>query len=414
MVCFLRKSAEERVIMDIDEAIKIALDGEAILFLGAGFSIGGVNKMGKSIPTATELSLQMCKALRISESNNLSIISDRFISDSKIGLGLSKMIHFLKERLICVQVATEQQTIVQLPWMRIYTTNYDNIVEISSKTSGIFRESITATTEKIKIEELSGAIIHMNGSILTVTEENFFNEFKITNESYLRDGFLESPWSDLFVHDINNCKAIIFIGYSMKYDLDLQKVLHNKIRDKSVFIDKKDLDENQEYLLNKWGTLETIETAGLANKIISLQRTYVPKEKKTTLKGTEEVLITDYRNTVVSANDVLNMLVYGKYDKYSLRANTDFFVKRNDYLKQVKETIATHQICIIHSNFGNGKTIFLDYLISQLIEEHNVYILREAKYIQEDLRIISQSKSSSNLLIIDDYDMYMPVFKELS
>ena len=400
--------------MNVNEAIKIALNGEAILFLGAGFSIGGTNKMKKSIPTATELSLQMCKELNISESNNLPIVSDRFISDPNIGLGISRMIDFLKSRLICTQVSDEQLTIVKLPWIRIYTTNYDNIVEIASKVSKIYRESITATTEKPKIENLSGAIIHMNGSIQTVTEKNFFNDFKITNESYLRDGFLESPWGDLFVHDINNSKAIIFIGYSMRYDLDLQKVMHNKIRDKSIFIDRANLDENQEYLLNKWGTLEKIETNGFANKIISLQRTHIAKEKKQALQGVEEILITNYRNTSVSANDVLNMLIYGKYDKYSIRANTNFFIKREDYLERVKENIETHQICIIHSNFGNGKTVFLDYLASQLVEENNVYILNDAVHIQDDLRIISQSKSSSNLLLIDDYDMYMTVFKELS
>ncbi|MBQ3441743.1 MAG: SIR2 family protein, partial [Selenomonadaceae bacterium] len=400
--------------MNVNEAIKIALNGEAILFLGAGFSIGGTNKMKKSIPTATELSLQMCKELHISESNNLPIVSDRFISDHNIGLGISRMIDFLKSRLICTQVSDEQLTIVKLPWIRIYTTNYDNIVEIASKVSKIYRESITATTEKPKIENLSGAIIHMNGSIQTVTEKNFFNDFKITNESYLRDGFLESPWGDLFVHDINNSKAIIFIGYSMRYDLDLQKVMHNKIRDKSIFIDRANLDENQEYLLNKWGTLEKIETTGFANKIISLQRTHIAKEKKQALQGVEEILITNYRNTSVSANDVLNMLIYGKYDKYSIRANTNFFIKREDYLERVKENIETHQICIIHSNFGNGKTVFLDYLASQLVEENNVYILNDAVHIQDDLRIISQSKSSSNLLLIDDYDMYMTVFKELS
>lgn len=37
---------ERRIKMELNTAIRHALDGNAILFLGAGFSIGGTNKIG--------------------------------------------------------------------------------------------------------------------------------------------------------------------------------------------------------------------------------------------------------------------------------------------------------------------------------------------------------------------------------
>ena len=49
--------------MDVNEAIKRALDGEVILFLGAGFSIGGTNKRGRALPSATELSSHLCEKM---------------------------------------------------------------------------------------------------------------------------------------------------------------------------------------------------------------------------------------------------------------------------------------------------------------------------------------------------------------
>jgi hypothetical protein len=69
-----------------------------------------------------------------------------------------------------------------------------NIIEISSKKQNIERETITATIPKYSIDNIESSIIHMNGNIIKITPEKFYNEFKITNESYLKQGFLDSPW----------------------------------------------------------------------------------------------------------------------------------------------------------------------------------------------------------------------------
>ena len=42
--------------MEIEEAFRHALDGDAILFLGAGFSLGAINKFDKEFPLANDLS----------------------------------------------------------------------------------------------------------------------------------------------------------------------------------------------------------------------------------------------------------------------------------------------------------------------------------------------------------------------
>lgn len=41
--------------MEIREAIIHALDGDAILFIGSGFSLGAINEGNKKIETATPL-----------------------------------------------------------------------------------------------------------------------------------------------------------------------------------------------------------------------------------------------------------------------------------------------------------------------------------------------------------------------
>lgn len=400
--------------MDITTALKHAMDGNAILFLGAGFSIGGSNKLNQTLPIASELSYQMCDELAIDHSNELALISERFVDDPKIGKGINSLISFLKERLICTSTTSIQDNISNLPWLRIYTTNYDNIFEISSRKLGIEREVITATLPKKDLVNINGAIVHMNGNIINITPEKFYDEFKITNESYLKQGFLSSPWGDQFIADINNCKAVIFVGYSLKYDLELQKIMHDKIHNKAIFIDRKDTDGNQAYLFSKWGDFYPIEAKGLSDEILKVKANYTPEIKEQKLIGLKELLISNYSNSRITPNDVLNLLVYGKYNSYDFRNPTEFYLKRIDILKHTKLILEAKKICLIHSNLGNGKSIVLQYLASQLVEENNVYFLNSINSIQEDLALIKSRKSTSHIIFVDDYDLHLPLFKELS
>lgn len=74
--------------MELGTAIRHALDGNAILFLGAGFSIGGTNKINETLPNASKLSFQMCDELSIERSDDLTLISERFIDDPTVGKGV--------------------------------------------------------------------------------------------------------------------------------------------------------------------------------------------------------------------------------------------------------------------------------------------------------------------------------------
>ena len=126
--------------MELQKAIKAAMDGEAVLFLGAGFSSGGMNILGENIKVGKDLSYAICDDLGITRSDNLTISASRYIEDEKCKKGLDEFIDFLKKELTCVETTADQNEICSLPWTRIYTTNYDNIVELSSEKMGFARE----------------------------------------------------------------------------------------------------------------------------------------------------------------------------------------------------------------------------------------------------------------------------------
>ena len=69
--------------MDLNEAINKALDGNAILFTGSGFSVGAVNKMGSGLPIGTKLRDLLAKECGIERTENeLSAVADYYLTKS--------------------------------------------------------------------------------------------------------------------------------------------------------------------------------------------------------------------------------------------------------------------------------------------------------------------------------------------
>lgn len=63
--------------MELQKAIKAAMDGEAVLFLGAGFSSGGMNILGENIKVGKDLSYAICDDLGI-ETKNRRLFTQNF------------------------------------------------------------------------------------------------------------------------------------------------------------------------------------------------------------------------------------------------------------------------------------------------------------------------------------------------
>ena len=234
--------------MNLIDGIKKILDHNGILFLGSGFSTGGKNFNGQNMKTGAELSRAICRNLGIKESDNLSISSQRYIEDPKCKKSLAEFIEFLSKELVCTEISQDQKIIANLPWKRIYTTNYDNSFELASEECGYIRSSITITNKRYKPgRQLEQAIVHINGSILNLNEESFYDEFKITDENYTKAGLLESSWKKMFDSDFISAECIFFIGYSLQYDQELVRHIANLgIKHKCFFIDRDFDDDDKE------------------------------------------------------------------------------------------------------------------------------------------------------------------------
>ena len=401
--------------MELEQAIKYAIDGDAILFLGAGFSYGGINMNNEPMKVGKDLSYAICHDLGIAESDNLTISATRYLQDSRCKKSLKEFIDFLSKELICKEVTKEQQIVINLPWVRIYTTNYDNVVEMASKKSGLSRESITITNRRyVQQRNLSQAIVHINGYINSVDENNFYDEFKITDDTYNRDGLVQSSWRNMFEQDLQRSKSIIFIGYSLQYDQELVKFIANqKIKEKCVFIDIPSLNEDSEFKISLYGNLQKIGLVGLSEEINRILPNYTPNCAKTNIIGFEKIEKEDfYSDAKFTSIDAINLLVKGQIKRCYIN-QTGYCVQRQETIAEVKKTLLDKKVVIVQSKLGNGKSIFLECLANELIDDYNVYFMKSLDNYVEDIQQIQSQSRGETIIIVDDYGHYIELIKSL-
>lgn len=401
--------------MELKNAIQYALEREAILFLGAGFSSGGKNKSGCEMKVGAALSYAICDDLKIPRSDNLTISASRYIEDDSCKKGLTEFIDFLEKELTCTETSEDQDTILALPWKRIYTTNYDDIIEVSSKKQGIERESITITNARYTAgRNLEQAIIHINGYVKKLNKDNFYEEFKITDDNYNKDGLLQSSWRQLFEADLERAKAIVFIGYSLKYDQELVKRIANlNIKDKCIFIDLPSITGDDEFRIKRYGNLYKNGTSGFAKEIEIIASGYTPKIKAIELVGFEKRDDSFYYcEEQYSSVDVVNLLVKGDLQTKFINQE-GYCIHRNDKIEEIIGLLESKKVIILQSKLGNGKSIFLECLASHLLEKYNVYVVKNIDSYIEDIQLVQSIPDVKNVLLIDDYGYYMTLIKDL-
>lgn len=401
--------------MELQQALKYVMDGDAVLFLGAGFSYGGANISGGAMKVGKDLSYAICDDLGIARSDNLTISSSRYIEDEKCKKGLDEFIDFLRAELTCAETTPEQDAICALPWTRIYTTNYDNIVELSSEKQGISRESITITNARYSAaRNMEQAIVHINGFIRKLDKNTFYDEFKITDDNYNRDGLLQSPWRNLFETDLKKAKTVIFIGYSLKYDQELVRCIANlNVKEKCIFIDCDKLGEDDEFKIKRYGTLHKIGTTGFAQELAKVAENYTPHLKQIELSGFEKREISSYySDELYSSKDVIDLLVKGDLNIQYITQD-GYCVHRKKTIEEVMEQLKSKQVVILQSKLGNGKSVFLECLANELLEEYNVYFLKDIDNYVDDLQLIQSGVDRCNVIMVDDYGYYIQFIKDL-
>lgn len=368
--------------MILDKAIQLIPNGECVLFAGAGFGALGKNKFGKNLPTGSDLAAILDKESGFDSEGNLMDASEYF----RDNIGDGSLINLLNEHLTPIEISDSQCDIVECKWRRIYTTNYDDTIEFASRQRHIRRNTVDRYHMPSDFKDKRSIVIHLNGSLSTLTATSLDSDFKLTNGSYLAEELNDNPWREVFRNDLRDSKAIFFVGFSMSGDLELAKIAFNSenLREKCFFIVRPEESMRSQFSLRKFGNVECIGADEFARKIALLPKNSLvpnatepaghcfvrignlPPVDKITDKDRRDLFIWGKFSESVM-NRALTLHDYGKYFIYRYRLE--------EILNAIRKGLRN---VVVHSEIGNGKTLFVIALATQLNQNgYSVYILRD-------------------------------------
>ncbi|MES0090055.1 SIR2 family protein [Mesorhizobium sp. M0030] len=278
---------------------------QCLLFAGAGFSAGATSHnldgSQQNVPTGRRL-VKFFKDTLAEDTDDLSALSDLY-QDEHGEYGLFQLLK-----------TPAQISISNYPWKEIYTTNYDNVIELSlsakNKSFGIYNPNKRPSD----VDYRTLPIVHINGYIESADFKDFREEIKLTDAQYFSDDFSRSAWGERFRNDIITSPCIVFAGYSL-YDLDVARVLNSfeGMKERIFFIVGETVSRSLERKLSQFGSILPIGVDGLMELINGIDLSS-PAPPSLYLSAWEKVSPPTSIPRALRDIDVINFLMSGSVD----------------------------------------------------------------------------------------------------
>jgi len=290
-----------------NEAIRHALDGTAMLFVGSGVGFLARTADGTSLPNGRALADLLHEEVGMEVGrHNLQRISQYALKK----IGADRLISLLKSKLNSVEIDNRLQEVYRMPWQRIYTTNYDDVIEKSRQNYAVV-SPFTLSDDPMRAPK--GAIVHLNGYIDRIKPDTFDRDAVLTDVSYSINEFQGSEWAKQFLVDIRTSRSIIFIGYSMA-DLDIVRLILSdpEVAHRTLIYVSPDTDEVDLETLSAYGTVNTGGFDDFYSRLIKISSSYMPVENAVFTELRQVKAQETAIDALTSVDTVYRQLVYGK------------------------------------------------------------------------------------------------------
>ena len=369
--------------MDIDGALEHALNGQAILFVGSGFSRSARNVSGDFLMTGAELGRHLSGEVGLAAGTQLQHAADEYI-DVK---GEAALLQLLRSQFTVASVSAPQRQIASVPWRSIFTTNYDSVVERAASEEGKAIDAIVLSDDRSQLPR-DGATwcLHLNGYIERLTRGCLQDELKLTEGSYLSESISSSPWMSRFRQELRLARAVFIVGYSLA-DIDIARLLRSEPEAAAktfLFVGNQADDTTVRRLANA-GTVERVGKDEFATILERKRVSYTPPAEIPRIESlTGETVPALTRDSL-----------YGQRRYFLERAVTGQIVS------QLRAEAGPIVVC---GELGNGKTAVLEGLKYRMEESgHAVYeVIEHGDDAISELDTVLRSDTAQTV-IIDDY-----------
>ena len=413
----------------INDLLNKMSNGNIVLFVGAGFSVGAKTLDDKvtDMPNTEKLTqaIRDVGGFTESEKGDLKDTMDYFLQvkcQNNRNM-LQNLIKKLRNIFETQEPLEYHKNILMLPWKRIWTTNYDDLVETAAKSIG---KRVETATLNSKLEDNELYCVHINGFIKNLNEETIDKDFKISGSSYIAsaDVFSKSACEYHFKNDLEYASAIIFIGYSL-YDIEIEKVLYKNpnFKDKTYFVQsQKTGDTNfEDFRFNKYGQILRIGVEGFSDIIKENISKLIEPAKEFYTKSLKKYSIEETKNKILRDNQVELFLTNGQLDENFIYQAPDHenqkppFLVIREQIKDLIENFEKHNIICVLGEIGNGKSIFLKEASHVLNQKgYNVFISTSDNSNHSIIRDFEEIKKygiQRPLIVIDTYSNFYEIIE---
>lgn len=393
------------------------LNGNAVLIAGSAINIGVMNHDKHKFPIGNDLSMMLYKACGIMNPDNEYDLQDasQTYQEQKSAL---ELITFLRTTFNVGTLCDTVKTVYGLPWIRCYTTNYDEVPMLATERKMI---PVTINQSTKKYIDHSNCCVYINGYIGRLNEKTLNTEFKLTTTSYMSaDNILNSQWGSVLKEDLEYAKVIIIAGLSLDYDLDLKRIISNAaLVEKVIFIEKQGITDDKKRKLGRFGSVWDIGVEQFAKNINQYAATdFVKQDKDKTLVCFEK----NYRRYVrkpATSSEVKELLMNGELGNNLFWRNEgkyEALIYREQIYDVIQAVNNKARLIFLHANLGNGKSVFLEMLKQRLFAKGiSVYTFIEEKNRREMVDVENiLTETGPKVVIFDNYFNHMEVLRNFS
>lgn len=373
----------------------------SVLFLGSGFSVGATNIAKSDVPAGNPLLKRLAEALQEDPADlDLKSAADEFLSRNDLSL-----YDLLYETFTISQLLEHQREIVSLPWARIYTTNYDDIISaVKGPSFPLF------TFDDPRPQKLPATFaVHLHGSIRRANEENAGDQLILSNRSYDVIARQHPDWFHEFQSDRRTFEACYFMGFSLSdHHISGLMTSGDESVKRTYFVSRKNPKSSFVRRATDYGEVVPIGF----EEFSTLAKSLPTPEKPQDLDGLQSF---KYLRPRLDSKplaeptpvEIINLVSFGSFSQSRYFNTPDDFRYVASRGKPVEDTVnvlTSSKTALVHSRLGNGKTIFTSTLASAATKAGYTCLLwrRAGRRLAQDLELASQQKRL--LVIFDDYD----------
>jgi len=392
-------------LLKLRESIRDVLAGDAILFLGAGAAKDASTKNGELLPTGKELADFLASECGLGEGYPLDSIADHFIDEKSE----TALINKLRKKLNVSKVGGATIALAGLPWLRIWTTNYDDSFEKALDENKKTHFALTTSDDVHNAQGNKLIVLHINGYLNRI-KQSLTKDFVLTSQSYATQTFVDSEWSTIFRNDIQQCKSVIFIGYSLA-DIDVARLIFSPetFHKKTHFIDHIKIDPVLSSKLSKFGTVHPIGLEDFSSIISEEKASWVMPELVEEYKSWHKLEISGTLRKPTD-DDFYDLILQGVtkdgliLNQLNTPDDPSYTVVRDSEELCIKHLSKDDAVAILTGSFANGKTTTIRSISLKLVAEGRDVFYLDHPYESAFVELQKLCRRDSDfILVLENY-----------